>query len=119
MWRSAGYLLLVLLLAATYGLGVYTGPRAKRLFRPAPDGGDGSLPAVAQPRGALGRLQPADGVISVYGVTGDRVDEVYDAAQPGKTIRARKEGAKEPFPTSMKVKDSGLEPMDCVEFYYE
>jgi toluene monooxygenase system protein B len=44
---------------------------------------------------------------------------VHVAAQPGKTIRARKEGSPEPFPTTMKVKDSGLEPMDCVEFYYE
>lgn len=39
--------------------------------------------------------------------------------QPGKTIRARKQGAAEPFPRDLTVAESGLEPTDTVEFYFE
>lgn len=44
---------------------------------------------------------------------------LHVAEQPGKTIRARKEGASDPFPLDMKLKDAGLMPTECVEFYYE
>ena len=44
---------------------------------------------------------------------------IHVAAQPGKKIQARKEGATDPYPLDMKLKDSGLEPMECVEFYFE
>ncbi|WP_322514185.1 toluene-4-monooxygenase system B family protein [Rhodopseudomonas palustris] len=43
---------------------------------------------------------------------------IHVADQPGKTIYARKEGADSPFPLDMKLSDSGLEPMDCVKFYF-
>lgn len=41
---------------------------------------------------------------------------VFD--QPGKVIRARKQGAAEPFPRDMVLRDCGLEPTDTVEFYF-
>lgn len=44
---------------------------------------------------------------------------IHVADQPGRTIRARREGAAEPFALDLKVKDSGLQPMECVEFYFE
>ena len=43
---------------------------------------------------------------------------IHVAEQPGKTIRARREHASEPFPLDVTVAESGLEPMECVEFYY-
>ena len=39
--------------------------------------------------------------------------------QPGKVIRARAQGATEPFPRDQKVAASGLGPTDTVEFYFE
>ena len=42
---------------------------------------------------------------------------VFD--QPGKVIRARAQGAEEPFPRDMLVGASGLAPTDTVEFYFE
>ena len=44
---------------------------------------------------------------------------IHVAEQPGKAIRARRQGDSEPFPLELKLADSGLEPMECVEFYYE
>ena len=44
---------------------------------------------------------------------------IHVADQPGKKICARREGASEAFPPGLKLKDSGLEPMECVEFYFE
>jgi toluene monooxygenase system protein B len=39
--------------------------------------------------------------------------------QPGKVIRARKQGAAEPYPPSMRLSEAGLDPTDTVEFYFE
>ncbi len=39
--------------------------------------------------------------------------------QPGKVIRARAEGATEPFPTDMLLSETGLDPTETVEFYFE
>lgn len=61
--------------------------------------------------------------------TDNTMDEVAAAAaehsvgihvpnQTGKVIRARKQGAAEPFPREMTIADSGLEPTDTVEFYF-
>ena len=44
---------------------------------------------------------------------------VHIADQPGKAIRVRKEGSDQPFPRDVKVADSGLEPMDGVNLYFE
>jgi toluene monooxygenase system protein B len=44
---------------------------------------------------------------------------IHIAEQPGRTIRVRKQGANEPFPRSMTVADSALEPTECIELYYE
>ena len=44
---------------------------------------------------------------------------IHVADQPGKKIRARREGDAQPFALDLKVKDSGLEPMECIEFYFE
>lgn len=43
---------------------------------------------------------------------------IHVVDQPGKVIRARKQGASEPFPRHMTIADSGLEPTDTVEFYF-
>jgi len=39
--------------------------------------------------------------------------------QPGKVVRARAQGADQPFPRNMRISESGLEPTDTVEFYFE
>lgn len=44
---------------------------------------------------------------------------IHVADQPGKRILARKQGAPAPYPADMKLGATGLEPMDCVEFYFE
>jgi toluene monooxygenase system protein B len=44
---------------------------------------------------------------------------LHVAEQPGKVIRARRAGESEPFPLEVKLKDSGLMPTECVDFYYE
>lgn len=62
--------------------------------------------------------------------TENTMDEVAAAAavhsvgvhvpdQPGKVIRARAEGASDPFPRDMRLADSGLEPTDTIDFYFE
>ncbi|NMO04114.1 toluene monooxygenase [Gordonia sp. TBRC 11910] len=38
--------------------------------------------------------------------------------QPGKVIRARRQGDPEPFPRDMLLADAGLAPTDTVEFYF-
>ncbi|WP_377645399.1 toluene-4-monooxygenase system B family protein [Oryzobacter terrae] len=39
--------------------------------------------------------------------------------QPGKVIRARAQGATEPYPTDLRLGDAGLQPTETVEFYFE
>ena len=41
------------------------------------------------------------------------------AAQPGKTMRVRLQGNDEPFPADMTASEAGIEPMNCVEVYFE
>ena len=43
---------------------------------------------------------------------------IHIAEQSGVPILARKQGADAPYPLDMKLADTGLEAMDCVEFYY-
>ncbi|RTL51200.1 MAG: toluene monooxygenase [Rhodocyclaceae bacterium] len=40
------------------------------------------------------------------------------APQPGKIVRVRKAGEADFFPRQLKVADSGLKPMDCLEFIF-
>lgn len=62
--------------------------------------------------------------------TEDTMDEVATAAaehsvgihiveQPGRVIRARKQGAAEPFARELTVAQAGLSPTETLEFYYE
>ena len=44
---------------------------------------------------------------------------VHIAAQPGKAMRVRLQGNDEPFPPDMTASEAGLEPMNCVEVYFE
>ena len=44
---------------------------------------------------------------------------VHIAAEPGKTMRVRLPGNDEPFPADMTASEAGLEPMNCVEVYFE
>lgn len=44
---------------------------------------------------------------------------IHVADQPGRPIRARKQGETAPYPLDMTLAASGLQPMDCVEFYFE
>lgn len=43
---------------------------------------------------------------------------IHVPAQPGKVIRARRQGELEPFPRDMVLADAGLAPTETVEFYY-
>jgi toluene monooxygenase system protein B len=44
---------------------------------------------------------------------------IHVVEQPGRTIRVRKQGMDTAYPRSMTVADSGLEPTECIELYYE
>jgi len=44
---------------------------------------------------------------------------IHVAEQHGKVVRARAEGASEPFPRDMPLSQTGLGPTDTVEFYFE
>lgn len=44
---------------------------------------------------------------------------VHVPEQPGRPIRARAEGAAQPYPLDMRLSETGLGPTDTVEFYYE
>ena len=44
---------------------------------------------------------------------------VHIAAEPGKTMRVRRQGNDEPFPVDITAAEAGLEPMNCVEVYFE
>ncbi len=44
---------------------------------------------------------------------------IHIAAQPGRTMRVRLQGNDEPFPAEMTASEAGLEPMNCVEVYFE
>lgn len=41
------------------------------------------------------------------------------AARPGYVMRVRRQGDKVPLPRNMKLSDSGLKPMECVEVIWE
>ncbi|TAM12856.1 MAG: toluene monooxygenase [Nevskiaceae bacterium] len=41
------------------------------------------------------------------------------ADRPGQGLRVRRQGDKKPFPRTMKVSESGLEPMECIEVVWE
>lgn len=41
------------------------------------------------------------------------------AARPGHIMRIRRQGAKEFLPRTLKVSESGLKPMECVEVIWE
>ena len=62
--------------------------------------------------------------------TADDMDKVASAAahhslnrrvrpQPGKTLRVRAQGSDKPFDRHLKVEESGIAPMTCLEIYYE
>lgn len=41
------------------------------------------------------------------------------APRPGQIMRVRRQGSEEPFPRTLKVCDSGLKPMECIEIIWE
>lgn len=41
------------------------------------------------------------------------------AARPGHIMRVRRQGADNLFPRTMRLKDSGLKPMECIEVVWE
>lgn len=41
------------------------------------------------------------------------------AARPGHIMRVRRQGSLEPFPRTMKLSESGIKPMECVEVVWE
>lgn len=41
------------------------------------------------------------------------------ADRPGHGLRVRRQGAKDPLPRGMKVSESGLQPMECIEVVWE
>lgn len=41
------------------------------------------------------------------------------APRPKHVMRVRRQGGKDPLPRAMKVAESGLLPMECIEVYFE
>ncbi|HYP67846.1 MAG TPA: toluene-4-monooxygenase system B family protein [Thiobacillaceae bacterium] len=41
------------------------------------------------------------------------------AARPGHIMRIRRQGSDKPFPCEMKLQDTGLKPMECIEVVWE
>lgn len=41
------------------------------------------------------------------------------APRPNHVMRVRRQGDKQPLPRTMKVAESGLMPMECIEVYFE
>lgn len=41
------------------------------------------------------------------------------APRPGHVMRVRKQGSKDPLARTLKVVDSNLMPMECIEVYFE
>ncbi|MBV2132776.1 toluene-4-monooxygenase system B family protein [Pseudomonas sp. MAP12] len=41
------------------------------------------------------------------------------AARPGHIMRVRRQGSENPFPREMKLHDTGLKPMECIEVVWE
>ncbi|MDP3230183.1 MAG: toluene-4-monooxygenase system B family protein [Acidovorax sp.] len=68
------------------------------------------------------KLLPADTDHTMAQVASSAAENavgIHIADQPGKAIRARKQGADAPYPLDMKLADTGLDAMDCVEFYFD
>lgn len=41
------------------------------------------------------------------------------ADRPGCAMRVRRQGSKQPFPPNMRLADTGLRPMECVEIVWD
>jgi toluene monooxygenase system protein B len=41
------------------------------------------------------------------------------AARPGHIMRVRQQGSKELLPRTMKISESGVKPMECIEVVWE
>ena len=41
------------------------------------------------------------------------------APRPGHIMRVRRQGSQEPLPRSMKLSESGIQPMECIEVIWE
>lgn len=54
-----------------------------------------------------------DEVAAAHHSVGRRV-----AAQPGKVVRARRQGASEFFPRERKLAETDIKPMECIEFIF-
>ena len=68
------------------------------------------------------KLLPADTdhtMAQVAAAAAENAVGIHIADQPGKVIRARKQGAETPYPLDMKLSATGLTAMDCVEFYLD
>lgn len=68
------------------------------------------------------KLLPADTdhtMAQVASTAAENAVGIHIADQPGHRIRARKQGADKPYPLDMKLSETGLGPMECVEFYFE
>ncbi|SNR75571.1 toluene 4-monooxygenase protein B [Haloechinothrix alba] len=44
---------------------------------------------------------------------------IHVADQPGRTLRVKKQGTDTPYARDTTVADSGLEPTECIEIYFE
>ncbi|SFW73147.1 toluene-4-monooxygenase system B family protein [Amycolatopsis australiensis] len=44
---------------------------------------------------------------------------IHVPGQPGRTLRVRKQGVDAPYARESTVAESGLEPTECIEIYYE
>lgn len=80
-WLTVG---LILLVGVAFGvLGMHYLPA---VLPPEQTAGSGAAVSPPTQVGALGRLQPFDGIISIYGPPGDRIEQLGKRARAGETV---------------------------------
>ena len=86
--RSGRVLPSVLLCVASLAAGGGAGYYAHRLESPATTTAQPAPSPDARSLSALGEIQPADGVIAIYGPPGDRILKFAEFLHPGKPVKA-------------------------------
>ena len=86
--RSGRVLASLLVCAASLAAGGAAGYSVHRLEAPSKGTAQPSADLEARSLSALGQVQPADGVIAIYGPPGDRILKFAEPLHPGQTLKA-------------------------------
>ena len=86
--RSGRVIFPVLLCGASLAAGGAGGYSVHRLENPAARTAQPPPDTDARSLSALGQIQPADGVIAIYGPPGDRILKFAESLHPGQTVKA-------------------------------